>query len=103
MLTRGLWWPERPCRVHVDDGRAEEERRRSRTGCSRGARGPLDVRISRGNPCGGNQGLGHPEIGRHRGNWGGSTAHRRRFLREIPMMQRLGAQMLGSGSLQVAR
>jgi hypothetical protein len=57
MLTRGLWWPELPCRVHVDDGRAEEGWRRSRTGCSRGARGPLVAWIGLGSPCGGNQGV----------------------------------------------
>jgi hypothetical protein len=51
MLTRGLRWPELPCRVHVNDGRAEEVWRRSRTGCSRGARGPLVARIGLGSPC----------------------------------------------------
>jgi hypothetical protein len=57
MVTRGLWWPELPCRVPVDDGRAEEGWRRSRTGCSRGARGPLIARIGRISPCGGDQGV----------------------------------------------
>jgi hypothetical protein len=57
MLTRGLRWPELLCRVHVDDGRAEEVWRRSRKGCSRGARGPLVARIGLGSPCGGDQGV----------------------------------------------
>jgi hypothetical protein len=57
LLTRGLWWPELPCRVPVDDCRAEEGWRHSRTGCSRGARGPLVARIGLRSPCGGNQGV----------------------------------------------
>jgi hypothetical protein len=57
LLTRGLWWPELPCRVPINDGRAEEGWWRSRTGCSSGARGPLVTRIGLRSPCGGNQGV----------------------------------------------
>jgi hypothetical protein len=39
----------------VDDGRAAEAGRRSRTGCSRRARGSLVARIGLGSPCGGDQ------------------------------------------------
>jgi hypothetical protein len=61
----------------------------------RGSVGEIPAEVTRGSR--------QPETGRRRRNWGGGTAHRRWFLREIPMMQRLGAQLLGSGSLQVAR
>jgi hypothetical protein len=39
----------------VDDGRAAEVGRCSRTGCSRRARGSLVARIGLGSPCGGDQ------------------------------------------------
>jgi hypothetical protein len=39
LLTKGLWWLELRCGVDVDNGRAAEARRRSRTGCNRGGRG----------------------------------------------------------------
>jgi hypothetical protein len=103
LLTRGLWWPEQSCRVHVDDGRAEEIWRRSRTGCSREARGPLVMRIYLGSPCGGDQGVKAardlPAARKLRQRHSSPAAVPSR----IPDDAEARAQMLGSGSFQAMR
>jgi hypothetical protein len=97
-LTEGLWRPETRRREEVDDDR----RRRDRVLAGRGDPEVTEVLGWRGSapgtPAEVTRGSGRPKIGRHRGNWGGGTAHRRRYLRKIPVMQRLGARVPGSGS-----
>jgi hypothetical protein len=83
-----------------DEVRAAETRGE---GCCGEARGPLDARIGRGTPCGGNQGVKTDQDATTMRNSDGGAAHRRRFLREIRSMPRHRASMLGSRSFWMAR
>jgi hypothetical protein len=97
-LTEDLGWLELECRAVVDGDRAAEvveargeDQRRGTPGCwapwiaSRGA-------------CGGATGVKTTRGTSMASNRDGGTTHRRRLLRESPMMQRLGAKLPSSGS-----
>jgi hypothetical protein len=102
-LTKGSGWPELPRNVIVDDGRAVEAIGSRGQAAAEGLGVSWSCRLVGGVPAEVTRALGQPETGRRRGNWGGGTAHRRRFLRELPTMQRLGVELRGSGSFQVTR
>jgi hypothetical protein len=91
---------------------AQDGRRRGPSGgdggargecCCRGVRGPLDVRIGRGTPCRGNQGVKTDQDATTTRNSDGGAAHRQRFLWEIWSMPRRRASMLGSWSFGMAK
>jgi hypothetical protein len=86
-----------------DEVRAAETGGARGEGCCGDARGPLDARIGRGTPCGGNQGVKMDQDATTMRNSDGEAAHRRRFLWEIRSMPRRRASMLGSRSFWMAR
>jgi hypothetical protein len=98
LLTEASWGPEMRRRMVVDEGRAAEAGRRSRTDDSRGARGSLVARIGRGSPCGGNQGVRAARDRPATRELGRRHSSPVVVLRGILMMQRLGVKLRGSGS-----
>jgi hypothetical protein len=102
-LTEGLWRPGTRRRGKTMTTGGGEDRVSVGRAAAEGLGVPWPRRSVGEVPAEVTRGSRQPETGRRRRNWGGGTAHRRRFLHEIPMMQRLGAQLLGSGSLQVVR